>query len=186
MTELKVDLSKYEHSFSTKNKIGRLLWNFTCILLFRPFRLGLFNKWRIAILLLFGAKIDKRAHIHASVKIWAPWNLTMRAYSTLGPYVDCYNQGSIEIGAHTTISQKAYLCASSHDISDPQNNLVQAPIMIEDQAWIAADAFVGPGVTIGQGAVVGARASVFKDVESWTIVGGNPAKYIKKRVLISK
>ncbi|HNY79416.1 MAG TPA: hypothetical protein PLX34_15565 [Sedimentisphaerales bacterium] len=58
-----------------------------------------------------------------------------------------------------------------------------APVEIADQVWIAADAFIGPGVTVGQGAVVGARASVFKDVEPWTVVGGNPAKFIKKREL---
>ena len=68
-------------------------------------------------------------------------------------------------------------------ITNPLNPLVTAPIVIEDQAWVAADAFVGMGVRIGQGAVVGARAAVFKDVKPWTVVGGNPAKYIKMRKL---
>ncbi|MDR2683898.1 MAG: putative colanic acid biosynthesis acetyltransferase, partial [Prevotellaceae bacterium] len=78
-------------------------------------------------------------------------------------------------------SQRAFLCTASHDITKPDMPLITAPIIIEDQAWIAADAFIGMGVTIGQGAVVGARAAVFKDVEPWTVVGGNPAKFIKKR-----
>ena len=107
----------------------------------------------------------------------------MGEYATLGPQVDCYNQGKITIGANTTISQKAYLCASSHDISDPKINLILCPIEIADQVWVAADAFIGPNVKIGQGAVVGARSAVFKDVEPWTVVGGNPAKLLKKREL---
>ncbi|WP_372776565.1 putative colanic acid biosynthesis acetyltransferase [Mangrovibacterium sp.] len=127
--------------------------------------------------------MGRGSHVYASVKIWAPWNLELGDYATLGPQVDCYNQGKITIGANTTISQKAYLCASSHDISDSKINLILCPIEIADQVWVAADAFIGPNVKIGQGAVVGARSAVFKDVEPWTVVGGNPAKFIKKREL---
>ena len=97
--------------------------------------------------------------------------------------VDCYNVDMVRIGANAIVSQGAYLCTASHDITNPQIPLITAPIIIEDQAWVAADAFVGMGVTVGQGAVVGARAVVFKDVEPWTVVGGNPAKFIKKRIL---
>ena len=92
-----------------------------------------------------------------------------------------YNVAPITIGANTTVSQGAYLCTASHDVTSPLNPLITAPIVIEDQAWIGAKAYIGMGVTIGQGAVVGATASVYKDVEPWTIVGGNPAKFIKKR-----
>ncbi|WPX41440.1 DapH/DapD/GlmU-related protein [Akkermansia sp. N21116] len=89
----------------------------------------------------------------------------------------------IRIEANTTVSQGAYLCTASHDITDPLNPLITAPIVIEDQAWIGARAFVGMGVTIGQGAVVGATASVYKDVDPWSVVGGNPAWLIKKRII---
>ena len=81
------------------------------------------------------------------------------------------------------ISQGAYLCTASHDIMDKNNPLITAPIHINSFAWIASDAFIGMGVTVGEGAVVGARAAVFKDVEPWTVVGGNPAKFIKKRII---
>lgn len=180
---LKVDLSTYEHSFSFYNKFGRLLWTISYWILFRPFNLGFFRPWRIFLLRLFRAQLHNKTNIYATVKIWAPWNLKMGAYATLGPNVDCYNQALINIGANTTISQKVYLCSSSHNISDIQNNLILKPIKIEDQVWVAADAFIGPGVKINKGAVIGARAAVFKDVEEWTVVGGNPAKFIKKRTL---
>lgn len=136
------------------------------------------------MLRLFGAKIGSKANIYSSVKIWAPWNLEIGNYSSLGPGVDCYNQGKIVIGDHTVISQKVYLCASSHDFTKPDFPLILKPITIKDSVWIAADAYVAPGKTIGQGVVVAARAAVFKDVDPWTVVGGNPAKYIKDRKIV--
>lgn len=179
----KIDLSKYQDDFSKKEKIMRLCWIIFSLLFFKPFISNLFKNWRVFVLRLWGAKIEANCNIYSSVKIWAPWNLTIGIQSTLGPNVDCYNQGKITIGSNTVISQKTYLCASSHDISNAKIPLTFNPINIGDQVWVAADAFIGPDVTIGEGAVVGARASVFKDVEPWTIVGGNPAKFIKKRTI---
>ena len=123
------------------------------------------------------------AVVYSSTRIYAPWNLEMGEHSCLADEVDCYNVNKICIGDNTTVSQKSYLCTASHDITKPNIPLITAPIVIKDQAWIGADAFIGMGVTVGQGAVVGARASVYKDVEAWTVVGGNPAKFIKKRVI---
>lgn len=181
----KVDLSLYKNRLGFKNKLMRSLWNVTYILAFRPLSLSCFNFWRLFLLRLFGARVHAKAHVYSSARIWAPWNLEMDAYSCLAPHVDCYNTDLIRIGKNTIISQKSYLCASSHDISDPFYALITAPIVIEDQVWIAADSFIGMGVTIHQGAVVGARSSVFKDVAPQTVVGGNPAKDIKKRILKS-
>lgn len=183
MDKPKVDISQYNHSFSLENKLARLLWNYCYWFFFRPFNGNIFNKYRNFVLKIFGAKIGKGSIVYSNVKIWAPWNLEMGEFVCLGKNVDCYNQGRIVIGSNSTISQKSYLCASSHDISDAKNTLILKPIIIADQVWVAADAFVGPGVSIGQGAVIGARSAVFKDVEVWTVVGGNPAKFIKKRVL---
>lgn len=176
-----VDLSRYNFSFGLSNKLGRLFWNMCYYIFFRPFNLDLFKGWRILVLRLFGAKIGKNSCINASVKIWAPWNLEIGNYSSIGPKVDCYNQGKIKIGNHTVISQKTYLCASTHDHTIANYPLICKPIEIENQVWIAADAFIGPGVTVREGAVIGARTSVFKDVEPWVVVGGNPAKFLKKR-----
>lgn len=177
------DIVKYKNQLSWKNKAARLAWSTTYYLLFRPFATTVFNPWRLFLLRLFGARLHPHAHVHASAKIWAPWNLAMEKYSCLGPHVNCYNVDHIRIGANATLSQEAYLCTASHDITDKHNRLITAPIIIEDRAWIAAQAFIGMGVTIGQGAVVGARAAIFKNVEAWSIMGGNPAKFIKKRVI---
>lgn len=174
-----MDLSTYNHSFSLKNKISRLVWNCIRLILFRPFASRLFKKWRVLVLKCFGAKIDWSSHIYASVKIWAPWNLEIGKNSSLGPTVDCYNQGRISIGDNTVISQKTYLCASTHDYSQKDFPLILKPISIGNGVWIAADAFIGPGVSIENNAVIAARAVVIKKVEENTVVGGNPAKTIK-------
>lgn len=170
-------------SFSIGNKFLRMLWNLVALILIRPFALNFFRKWRCAILRIFGAKIGQNSNVHSSVKIWAPWNLELGNYSSIGPRTHIYNQGRIIIGDLCIISQKSYLCASTHDFTLANFPLVRKPIKIEDQVWIAADAFIGPGVKIGEGVVVGARAAVFKNIEPWTVVGGNPAKFIKRRNL---
>jgi putative colanic acid biosynthesis acetyltransferase WcaF len=178
-----LDLSAYNHSFSLKNKIARLFWNVIRFFLFRPFGSRLFKKWRVLVLKCFGAKIEWSAHVYGSVKIWAPWNLEMGENACLGPKVDCYNQGKISIGKNTVVSQKTYLCASSHDYTVKNFPLVLKPICIGNGVWIAADAFIGPSVSIGNHAVVAARSVVIKDIETNTIVGGNPAKLIKTRTI---
>ncbi|MCM4155365.1 DapH/DapD/GlmU-related protein [Gramella sp. AN32] len=179
----KIDLSNYKNSLSRKNQIARFAWTITWTLLARPFPRSLGNFWKLFLLRLFGAKIHSKAVVYSNVRIYMPWNLEMNEYSCLAPEVDCYNVAKIKIGANTTISQKAYLCTASHDITKSNNPLIIAPITIEDQAWIGASAYVGMGVTVGQGSVVGATASVYKNVEAWTIVGGNPAKFIKNRII---
>lgn len=174
------------HKVCLRNKIKRSIWNITYSLLFRPFGTKLFNPWRILLLKIFGAKIHWDSGVYSNAKIWAPWNLTLGHRSWIGPYVVCYNQDIIEIGNDITISQYTYLCTAGHQtdmINNPHDGLLIAPIIIKDKAWLATYSYINMGVTIGEGAVVGARAAVFKDVEPWTVVGGNPAKFIKKREL---
>lgn len=174
---------KYQDALSKSNKLHRLLWSVCCALLFRPFGLPVFKNWRNSILRLFGAKIGKGSIVHSSAKIWAPWNLEMGIRTAIGPYAIIYNPDRIRLGNKVAVSQYAHLCSASHDITKAKNPLTTKPIIIQDRAWVAADAFVGMGVTVGEGAVVGARSAVFKDVEPWTVVGGNPAKFIKRRII---
>jgi putative colanic acid biosynthesis acetyltransferase WcaF len=177
----KVDLSQYQNALSRKNQIARFIWAMVWAVFARPLPRSLGNDWKLFLLRLFGAKVHSTAKVYSSVRIYMPWNLEMEEYSCLSPEVDCYNVAKVKIGAHSTVSQKTYLCAASHDITKSNYPLVTAPIVIKDQVWIGAAVFVGMGVTIGQGAVVGATASVYKNIEPWSVVGGNPAKFIKKR-----
>jgi putative colanic acid biosynthesis acetyltransferase WcaF len=135
------------------------------------------------LLRLFGAVVDEGAHPYPGCRIWAPWNLTMRKDSCLANDVDCYSVAPVKLGAHVTVSQYAFLCTATHDYEDPDHRLIAKPIEISDYAWIAARAFIGPGVRVGEGAVVGATASVYHDIPEWVVVGGNPARVIKKRVM---
>lgn len=179
---MKIDVSKYANRFSLANKCARVLWGAVWLLVFRPTPSFLFG-WRRFLLRCFGANLAGSASVYPSARIWAPWNLTMGEHSCLSHFVDCYCVDKITIGAHATVSQYAFLCAATHDISDPHMQLVTRPIAIGDGAWVCAGAFVGPGVTIGEGAVAGARAVVTKDVAAWQVVAGNPAVFKKKRVL---
>lgn len=178
-----IDLSKYHNALSRKHQLIRLLWTIVWSIFARPLPRSVCSGWKRFLLRLFGAKIDSTAVVYSSAKIYYPANLVMDRFACLASDVDCYNVDLIKIGANTTVSQGAYLCTASHDIANPLNPLITAPIIIEDQVWVGAKAFIGMGVTIGQGAVVGATASVYKDVAAWTVVGGNPAKFIKKRMI---
>lgn len=175
-----VDMRLNHSSHSFGNKLGRVLWHTVYLLLFRPSP-KVFHGWRRMLLRLFGAKIHSTAKVFPSTKIWAPWNLTMDEYSCLAFDVDCYAVAPIHIGPHATVSQYSYLCSASHDISDPAMTLTTAPISIGAGAWVCADVFVAPGVTIGDGAVVGARSSVFKDIPPMMVAAGSPCRIIGPR-----
>jgi putative colanic acid biosynthesis acetyltransferase WcaF len=165
---------------STRNKILRVFWRMIWITLFRTSP-RMLHGWRRFLLRLFGAKIGRRTYVYSTVKIWAPWNLEMADGSCLSHYVDCYCVDKIQLGRNATVSQYSHLCTASHDYNQASLPLTTAAIRIDDNAWVTADVFIGPGVTIGVGAVVGARATVIRDVEPWTVVAGNPARPIGKR-----
>jgi putative colanic acid biosynthesis acetyltransferase WcaF len=167
-------------SFTLANRVERAVWRATWLLLAR-WTPPMFSPWRICLLKLFGARIEPRAMIAASTTVWFPRHLTLGTDCSLGPGVDCYNMARIAIGSKTVISQRAFLCAGSHDIADPNFQLVAKPISIGDHVWIAAEAFVAPGVTVGDGAVLAARACAFGDLEPWTVYRGNPAAPLKAR-----
>ncbi len=167
-------------SFSIANRVHRVIWGMTWLMLAR-WTPPPMHRWRAMLLRSFGARVGRGARIYSSVRIWLPSNLSIGDRSVLGPRVRCYNQGRITIGDRVTISQDSSLCASSHDISDPNFQLVLRPITIDDDAWIAAEAFVGPSVRVGAGALLGARGVAMRDLEPWTVYSGNPAMPLKAR-----
>lgn len=143
----------------------------------------LFNPWRLLVLRFFGASIHGVPFVYSSSKIYAPFLLALSDKTTLGPESEIYNLGPVALGERVTVSQYAYLCNGSHDLEDPELPLLVGNMMVEDDVFIGARAFLLPGIKVGEGAVVGACAVVTKDVEPWTVVAGNPARFIKKRVI---
>lgn len=167
-------------SFSLGNRLTRLafiiIWG--ALARWTPRQL---NPWRIMLLRLFGARIAKGAMVAGSARIWLPSNLAMEAGAIMGPGVECYAMAPIHIGAGTIVSQRVHLCAGTHDHRDQHFQLIARPISIGPGCWIAAEAFVGPGVTIGEGVVLAARGCAFKELDPWTIYSGNPCVPIGTR-----
>lgn len=164
------------------HRLRRILWAAINASLFRwlPGHIG----WplRKVLLRLFGARLGRHSYVYASCRIYAPWMLEM-GRALLGPRTEVYNRAFVTIGDDSIISQGAFICSASHDISSLMLPPVLSPVTIGNNVWVAANAFIGPGVELGDGVVVGATASVYRSVEPWTVVGGNPARPIKKRVI---
>lgn len=178
---MKSEVQMLKHRAELKDQIKRFIWLIAWQLLVRPIPRSFGNSWKIFLINLFGGQADKSALVYSSAKIYNPAKLIMKKNSVLGPDVDCYNVDFVILEEKSIVSQKVYLCTASHDFRIEAFPLITAPITISKNAWVAADAYVGMGVTVGENSIVGARSSVFKDVESNIIVGGNPAKFIKNR-----
>jgi len=171
---------RHKSPYTTHEKLGRLLW--ACILMtFFRISFHTWNRWRIFLLNSFGATIHSSCIIRRTVRIECPWNLTMGKNSCLGDGVIVYCLGNVTIGERVSISQYAHLCAGTHDYTKNDMPLLRQPITVADDVWIAADAFVGPDVTVGEGAILGARGVAMHDLDPWTIYAGNPAISIKSR-----
>jgi putative colanic acid biosynthesis acetyltransferase WcaF len=168
--------------YTTSDKARRLFWSIVSTTLFRCSFHNWYG-WRRMILRVFGARIGQSVRIRRTVRIEMPWNLRIGDESSVGDHAILYSLGPITIGKLVSISQYAHLCAGTHDYTTRAMTLLRPPIVVEDEAWIAADAFVGPGVTIGTRSVIAARATVVNDVPPDQVVGGNPARFIKPRIL---
>jgi putative colanic acid biosynthesis acetyltransferase WcaF len=140
-----------------------------------------FYAWRRALLRLFGAKIGRKVLLRPTARVTYPWKVEIGDFSWIGDHVEIYSLDRISIGRHSVVSQRSYLCTASHDIHDITFAYVTAPITIGEQVWIASDVFVAPGVTIGRGAVVGTRSTVFNDVPGELVAFGEPALPMRKR-----
>jgi putative colanic acid biosynthesis acetyltransferase WcaF len=170
----------YANGLSWRNRFGRLAWTIVWQLLFRLSPTPC-HGFRQLLLRAFGARLAHDVVIHPSARIWAPWNLRMAHRACLGQRVNCYNVAAVEILEDAVVSEGAFLCTASHDIHDPERPLVTGPITIGAGAWVFAEAFVGMNVTVGRGAIIAARAVAVRDVPSYAIVAGNPAKVVGER-----
>jgi putative colanic acid biosynthesis acetyltransferase WcaF len=168
--------------FSLSNRLARLAWAIVYALLFRPSPRPL-HAWRSLLLRAFGARLGQDCHIYPGACIWAPWNLICGDEAGVADGTILYNQAPITLGRRCVISQGAHLCTGTHDYRSPRFPLVARPIKVGELAWVAAECFVHPGVTIGDGTVVGARSVVTRDLPPWTVCAGHPCQVIKPRVI---
>lgn len=176
------------NSFKLKpNERGRSAWIVQLWWILQPVLFGMSPQfmfgWRRFLLRIFGAKIGKGVLIRPTSRITYPWKVEIGDYSWIGDNTMLYSLGPIIIGRNVVVSQSSYLCTGTHDYTVPSFDLITKPIVIEDEAWIATDVFVAPGITIGRGAIVAARSTVTKDLESLYIYKGNPAGKVRKRVM---
>ena len=180
-SKLDIQANRAARKYSRGEMLRRVAWMIGQPLFrFSPRTLFAWRRW---LLRLFGARIGEHVNVYSTATIYMPWNLTVKDWSAIGEHAYIYNLGPITIGKHVTISQRAHLCAGTHDYTRADLPLVKPPIRVDDFVWICADAFVGPGVTVGEGAVIGARAVITRDVEPWAVMAGNPARFIKRRIM---
>ncbi len=169
-------------TYSVANRAFRASWILTWLLL-ASWTPPLMHAWRRMLLRLFGAKIASNAAVYGTVKVWYPPHLDVGRFAVIGPGVNINCVEKITIHDYAIVPQGANLCSASHDVEDAFFQTVARPVTIGRRAWVAAEAFVGPGVTLGEGAVLGARGCAFRDLAPWTIYGGNPARMLKPRSL---
>ena len=168
-------------AFSTANKLRRLVWNVCWLLLYRPSPRPL-HAWRAMLLRAFGATMGPNCHFYPASKIWAPWNLVCADQVTAGDEAEIYNAAPMHFGSHVIVSQGAYLCGATHDFNDAAFPLQAYTMSFGAYSWICARACVGPGVNVGEGAVLGLGAVATRELEPWGVYGGNPAVRLKDRV----
>ncbi|WP_204344463.1 putative colanic acid biosynthesis acetyltransferase [Psychroserpens algicola] len=175
-----LNLYKTPKGFRGKSAITVQLWWIVQGTLFAMSPQFLYG-WRRFLAKLFGAKIGKNVILRPSVKMTYPWKITIGENSWIGDDVVLYSLGDIEIGKNTVISQRGYVCTGSHDYKSERFDIYAEKIKIGDQCWLATDVFVAPGISVGDGVVVGARSSVIDDLEPFSVYVGSPAKFLKKR-----
>lgn len=184
MSSKKIPLHTYQQAtaysspWTRTQKLRMLLWEWSWLLMCRWTPKPM-NAWRLMWLRLQGAKIHGRPFVHQRARIAIPWNLTLHDRACLGDGTVAYSLGEIEIRSDATVAQEAYLCTGSHDFNNPMRPLQTGKIMIGRSAFVGARAFVMPGVTVGDNAIVGACSVVTKDVKANARVAGNPAQILR-------
>ncbi|NML63642.1 putative colanic acid biosynthesis acetyltransferase [Hymenobacter sp. RP-2-7] len=170
-------------AFNLKNRLARIAWNITSIFFFQLSPIPM-HSWRAFVLRCFGAKVGKGVKVYPKAKIWAPWNLQLDDECAIANGVILYSQGKITIGRRSIISQGAHLVTGTHDYTKSGFPLFTKPIYIKENVWVAAEAFIHPGITINEGCVIGARSVVNKDMPAWMVCSGHPCQQVKRRHLV--
>jgi len=171
-------------AFSTGNKVKRLLWGACWLLLYRTSPRPL-HAWRSTLLRTFGATMGADCHFYPASKVWAPWNLVCADQVTAGDEAEIYNPATMRFGSHAIVSQGAYLCGATHDFDDPAFPLLAYEMSFGAYCWICAKACVGPGVNVGEGAVLGLASVASRDLDAWGVYAGTPAVKVKERKRVS-
>jgi len=167
-------------AFSRSNRMRRVLWNATWLVLYR-FSPRPLHGWRAMLLRIFGAKLGSDCHFYPKSKVWAPWNLICEDHVAAADGVEIYNPSPMQFASHVILSQDCYLCGATHEYNDAEFPLVSFRMTFGEYAWICARASVAPGVNVGAGAVLGLGSVAIKDLAPWTVYGGNPAVAVRER-----
>jgi putative colanic acid biosynthesis acetyltransferase WcaF len=167
-------------AFSATNRGRRVVWNLCHALLYRTSPRPL-HAWRAFLLRCFGAAMGPGCHFYPASKVWAPWNLICADQVTAADGAEIYNPAPIRFGSHAILSQDAFVCGATHDYDSPAFPLLAYSMSIGPYAWVCARASVGPGVNVGEGAVLGLGSVASRDLEPWTVYAGVPATKIKDR-----
>lgn len=178
---MSVDLSKNKSPWPLRMKLRRGVWTYLVEPLVRWLPKSC-SPARVAALRLMGAHIEPHCTILPGVRVLMPWNLNLGEHVAIGEGVNLYNFAPITVGRMSVVSQFCFLCTGSHDYNRADMPLTYAPIQIGEQAWVAADVYVAPGMQIADGAVVGARSVVTRSLtEPWAVYAGHPARKLKRR-----
>ena len=167
-------------AFSFGNRARRLVWNITWLLLYRPSPRP-FHAWRAMLLRLFGATMGPDCHFYPASKVHSPWNLVCADQVTAADGAEIYNAAPIHFGSHAIVSQDGYICGATHDFNDPAFPLLAYTMTLGAYCWICARASVGPGVNVGEGAVLGLGSVATRHLEPWGVYAGSPAVKVKER-----
>lgn len=167
-------------AFPLGNRLKRFIWNLCWALLYRTSPRPL-HGWRSALLRMFGAKIGRDCHFYPGSRIWAPWNLICEDQVSAADGAEIYNPAPIRFGSHSIVSQSAYICGATHDMDDPAFPLLAYTASLGAYSWVCARAVVSPGVSVGEGAVLGLASLATRDLEPWWVYGGVPASKIRER-----